>query len=156
MKKSILVFWHAEGRIDRYFSDGRVNKSIGSNHSRGYLVVGVERKMLFAHRLMYADFHGPIAPWMEIDHIDGNKKNNAIGNLRWVTRRQNMQNQKKAPLHNKSSGMLGVSLCKKSNRWYAQIMDNQKHTRIGVFDSKEDAHRAYLEVKRKIHEACTI
>lgn len=45
---------------------------------------------LFVHRIVYTCFHGPIPDGMEIDHLDGNKKNNASSNFEAVTRLENI------------------------------------------------------------------
>ena len=76
-----------------------------------------------------------------IDHIDNDKSNNHISNLRVVTQQENIFNTK-----NK-----GYSFNKEKGKYQAQIMLNKKNIRLGLFDSEEEAHNAYLEKKEKLH-----
>jgi hypothetical protein len=93
-------------------------------------------------------------PIGEIDHIDGDKLNNRIANLRDVDRATNTQNSKKARRNNKSSGLLGSY--KSGNRWQAQIRINGVCMTLGSFGTPEEAHAAYLGAKRLFHPGCTI
>lgn len=73
-----------------------------------------------------------------VDHIDGNKLNNRISNLRWVTNSENTHNQQK---------FKGYS--KKGNRYIARIRVNKKEIYLGCFDTEEQARSAYLEASAK-------
>jgi hypothetical protein len=95
-------------------------------------------------------------PEGEIDHINGNKADNRICNLRDVDRSTNQQNAKKAQSNNKSAGLLGVSLHKSRNKFRAQITYDKKRHHIGYFDTAELAYAAYLSEKRRRHAGCTI
>lgn len=86
---------------------------------------------------------------MEVDHIDGDGLNNQIGNLRIVTKAQNRANSSRNL--NNTSGFKGVSWYKRSQKWRAVILINGKYVHIGLFDSAEDAARAYDETARKYH-----
>tara|TARA_R110000803_G_scaffold41025_1_gene88404 strand:- start:189 stop:677 length:489 start_codon:yes stop_codon:yes gene_type:complete len=77
-----------------------------------------------------------------IDHIDGDKLNNNIGNLRVVTNQENHFNQTRAK---------GYSWFKRDKKWKSEIMLNGKHKHLGYFDNEEDAHNAYIEAKKKYH-----
>lgn len=65
-----------------------------SNHSHGYLAVslhsGNKDRMFLVHRLVVAAFIGPIPPKMEVNHKNGNKKDNRVENLEIVTRQCNI------------------------------------------------------------------
>jgi len=117
----------------------------------GYVIVlipGVGR--FSAHRLAFLFMEGS---WPEyaVDHIDGIKTNNKWSNLRRATKQQNEQNIKK-PYKNNSTGVLGVSFCgKNQSKFEARISFNGAKVHIGVFDSKEEAHKAYIKVKRELH-----
>lgn len=110
----------------KYFKDSRMFKSwntryahkpAGSiNKSSGYIEIRINGKAYLAHRLAYAIYHGK-HPTKVIDHIDGNKLNNIITNLRDVTISQNSRNSSKRT--NNTSGKTGVSYCKRSNKWFA-------------------------------------
>lgn len=120
-----------------------------------YIFISLDSKLYKAHRLAWLYVYGKW-PDMELDHIDGNKKNNSILNLRDVDRKTNSTNERVARKSNLSSGLLGVTWDKVNKKWVSQIMVNGKNKKIGRFATKEQAHLAYLEEKRKLHIGCTI
>lgn len=120
--------------------------------AQGYLEIGVCGGRYRAHRLAWLYVYG-VWPKHDIDHIDGNRANNAIANLRDVTRAVNIQNMRRPKPGNKS-GYLGVAPC--SSRWSAQVHVAGKKRHLGVFDTPELAHAAYVEAKRRLHEGCTL
>lgn len=77
-----------------------------------YKLVRVAGKMRLAHRIVLGAFTGGIRDNMVVDHIDGDKSNNKIGNLRWVTVKENVHNVK-------NSGKCGMP---KVNEW---LIDNK-------------------------------
>ena len=79
-----------------------------------------------------------------IDHIDGNKQNNLIENLRVVTNSQNSWNT----YHTKCKGYYWH---KPNKKFRAVITVNYKRINLGYFDLKEDAHNAYLDAKKIYH-----
>lgn len=95
-------------------------------------------------------------PEFVIDHKDGDPSNNRWLNLRDVKQGRNVENLKKAYPNNKSSGLLGVTLYKPTNRWMASIKVNRVRKHIGYFDTPQEAHQAYLERKRVVHAGCLI
>ncbi len=72
-----------------------------------------------------------------IDHIDNNRKNNNLINLRFATHSQNQQNRSMSK--NNTSGFKGVSWNKNIMKWTAVIEVNYKTIRLGSFINKEDA-----------------
>lgn len=70
----------------------------------GYLRISIQGKNYSVHKLVYETFVGDIPEKMEIDHIDGNKQNNNVDNLRLVTRSDNM----KSAMTNGHSGQISV------------------------------------------------
>lgn len=106
-----------------------------------------------AHRLAWLYVYG-VWPTHEIDHIDGNRANNAIANLRDVTRSVNHENLRRAR-SDSAHGFLGVSPFK-GKWWKARITVNGKWQHLGTFKTPEEAHAAYLEAKRRLHVGCTI
>jgi hypothetical protein len=121
----------------------------------GYTIIRVNKRGYRASRLAWFYVTGK-QPLYDIDHIDGNPRNNSFVNLRDVTTAGNIQNQKKAHSRNKTGGFLGVSKLKSSKRWRARICTNGAQIVIGWFDTPEEAHQAYLNEKRKHHLICTI
>jgi hypothetical protein len=77
----------------------------------------------------------------ELDHINRDKSDNCLSNLRRVTHSENMRNRSKAA--GKSSIYKGVSLIKKTGKWIAQIRAGGQNKKIGIFTKEIDAARAY-------------
>lgn len=121
----------------------------------GYRIITVARKIYLASRLAWLVSTGE---WPEcfIDHINGNKDDNRLNNLRNISRRGNVENQRKAMNRNKSSGLLGVSKGAKDNKWKAKIHSHGCDYQLGRYDTKEEAHLAYVIAKRLLHPGCTI
>ena len=126
----------------------KIGDKAGSKHKDGYLHIFIEGKHYLCHRLAWMYVHGEW-PKKCIDHINGNKKDNRIKNLRDVEVSQNMHNQVNPQKHN-HSGMLGVSWKKSNNKWVAQISVNKKKKHIGYFDERHDAQQAYLKAKKQL------
>ena len=82
-----------------------------------------------------------------IDHIDRNRGNNNITNLRWCTRSENQMNTRKP--NTNTSGYRGVSYDKSKNKWKSSIMINGKPIHLGYFDDPFDAHKIYKNTARK-------
>ena len=116
----------------------------------GSVQLQVGGKLYYAHRIAWLYMTGSW-PKEHIDHIDGNPGNNAWKNLREATNGENMQNQRRCRKDNKSSGLLGVTWSKPAGRWAAQIQINGARKYLGLHDTPELAHAAYLEAKRELH-----
>lgn len=132
---------------------------VGSNaghakQSDGYIYIFLKRRLYLAHRLAWLHIHGAW-PLAEIDHVNGNKSDNRLCNLRDVSRNVNAQNVRSA-LARKSPGLLGTSYNKARRKWVASVKMNGKNHHLGTFTTTDEAHAAYLSAKRKIHEGCTI
>jgi hypothetical protein len=124
----------------------------GCKTTKGYLVVSIDYRLYFAHRLAFLYMTGA-SPNSQIDHIDGNRANNRFENLRDVSRSVNLQNTKRASKNNKT-GLLGVGRC--ANRFRSTIQVSGKPLHLGMFATPELAHAAYIEAKRIHHVGCTI
>lgn len=116
--------------------------------NRGYREVSLFDRKYFAHRLAWAHFYG-VWPTAEIDHIDGDKLNNAIANLREATRQQNQCNC--GPSRVNTSGFKGVTFHKRRGKWLASIKSYGQTHELGFFTDPAEAHRAYAEAAAKLH-----
>ena len=107
-------------------------------------VLGISMK---AHRVIWAIVH---SEWPEfVDHIDGNRSNNRIENLRSVTKAENQQNRKISS--NNTSGHVGVYWRPDKGSWRASIGSDRQN--LGSFRTREEAiaARKAAEVARGYH-----
>lgn len=125
----------------------------GAKAKNGYILIGVFRTKFRAHRLAWFYVHGEW-PKNYIDHKNGIRDDNRITNLREVNFSENCQNVRKA-YKNNTTKALGVSH-DGYGKYRARIQNNYKSTRLGLFSTKEEAHAAYVEAKRKMHSASTL
>ena len=130
-------------------------RPIGTNRPDGYLGVCIDGKDYLVHRVVWLYFNG-VFPIGELDNIDGNRRNNKIGNLRDVSKFVNMQYMRRSKSSKTLGKMLGVNFDKQTGKWRAKIVVAGKSKHLGRFDTEEDAHTAYLSAKRKYHEGCTL
>ena len=132
-----------------------IKKKLGTNasivRSHGYLNICIDSTYYYTHRLAWFYVHGE---WPKvIDHIDGDKTNNRIENLRSVSQKCNVENVLKTRKHNKS-GILGA--VKSKYGFYARLTSQGKQIYLGHYKTAEEAHNVYLKAKRQLHEGCTI
>lgn len=120
----------------------RVGAVAGTAHSGGYLSIKIDGKRYFAHRLAWQYMKGA-QPSDQIDHIDLNKTNNCISNLRVATPKQNSRNTPTRSL----TGLKGVTAVK--SRYIARIKVGRKNVSLGSFDTPQLAHTAYAVAARK-------
>lgn len=122
---------------------------------RGYVSIGIGGKIYKAHRLAWFFVHG-VWPSGQIDHIDRDKSNNRIANLRDVEQSVNQENRGSPRTDNKL-GALGVSTWADGRPGFrAQIKVRGKVRYIGTFDTSEEAHAAYIEAKKNMHAGAVL
>ena len=128
-------------------------KQAGWKASNGYVAVSIAGKKEYVHRVIWAMFYG-YAPKEDIDHINGNRCDNRLENLREASRSKNLQNVKVARVSNKSSGILGVS--RNHNGWRARITLDGVEKSLGTYAIAQDASEAYITAKRELHAGNTL
>ena len=116
-------------------------KRAGHSHKMGYIVLCVERAKIMAHQAAWAYQSGDM-PAGDIDHVNGIKSDNRICNLRVATRSQNMANTSRRSSN--TTGFKGVTMDRRTGRYIAAVHPNGKKRHLGVFDTAEAAHDAYV------------
>lgn len=126
-----------------------VGRVAGAIHkSSGYITMEIDGKHFAAHRLAWFYVHG-VMPSEQIDHINRDKTDNRISNLREATNGQNRSNTISSSKH----GLKGVSYKKwlKEKPWEARITFNKKVRSLGCYATKEEAHEAYCMEAKRLH-----
>lgn len=118
----------------------------GTITNRGYRQIYIDRTPYLAHRLAWFYMNGKW-PEEDIDHINHNRSDNRICNLRAATRSQNSQNRL-LPANNKS-GVLGVHWHSGANKWEAKLFKEKKCIYLGLFDDIELAELVVIEAREK-------
>lgn len=113
-----------------------VGAEAGSIHTDGYRHVEIGRRKFLSHRIVWALVYG-VWPEGFIDHIDHNRMNNKISNLRVVTR---VENNRNASLRaDNTSGAVGVRWHKNSRKWEARVGVSGRLHYLGLFAKFDDA-----------------
>lgn len=147
-----LLDYDAETGVLRWrVSRGRASagKIAGCVNKDGYLGISIKQTSLVVHRVIWLHVHGAW-PTYQIDHINGNKLDNRLVNLRDVPPDINSQNRTVAHTDSKS-GILGVRWHPRDKRWIAQISAHGKWHHLGMFLTAEEAQAAYLDAKQRLH-----
>ncbi len=120
--------------------------------NNGYISVRFNNKSYQTHRIIWKMHNGSDLPFTdyEIDHIDGNRMNNKIDNLRLATRSENGWNITKAGA-NSASGIRGVSWDKRRSKWESKIHVGGHKKFLGYFNSVSEAEEAYIAARFKYH-----
>jgi hypothetical protein len=130
------LFWKA------CYNPASIGKECGWLGNRGYRAFKIGSKMLLTHRVIWFLHHNswPTEDKM-IDHINGNKLDNRLENLRLATRSQNGANRKEHK--NNTSGYRGVHWVKEDKNWRANIKVNNKIKSLGRYKTAEEASEVY-------------
>ena len=140
------------GNVRKVSTGEELRQSVYKEYLRVYLFKNWGRydmvqNTIDVHRLVALTFIPNPFNKRIVDHIDRDKRNNHIDNLRWATHSENGINRS-APKNNKST-KTGVSYNKKSKKWIAQIGLNGENKYLGRFDVFEDAVKARQEAEQK-------
>ena len=152
----VLSYDPTTGLFTRFAANnnGNVKYTAGWIAKNGYGEIRLFSKRYLLHRLAWFYVHGQM-PVDEIDHINGNRADNRIVNLRLATHKQNCENVPLSP-HNKS-GYRGVSWHTKAKKWVVQVGHAKKVHHIGYFDVLEEAAIAAINARNELfthHKTC--
>ena len=142
--KSILVYDKEQGT----FSWVKNGLPAGGKCSQGYTRIKIFGKSHKAHRLALIYEFGYLSIGA-VDHINGNRSDNRIANLRLITNSGNQLNRVNANVQN-DCGFLGVNFNKWANKYAARIQVNGKRVHLGYFLTPEDASKAYNLAKSEM------
>lgn len=145
-----LFDYLSEGVFIRKMSTGPTSLAgqtvAGSAAGRGYKRTWVAGKKYTMHRLIWFWHHGT---WPEaLDHINGNRADNRIENLRECTHTQNMWNAKG---RKSQTGIKGVTWDKRKNRYRVRFRTGGERNSFGYFKTLEEARIAVEAARTKYH-----
>lgn len=148
--KRLYHYDPATGDFTRRITRGRwlAGMKAGSLDAHGYGQLRIGAKNYKLHHLAWLYVYGAL-PNQPLDHIDLNRANNAISNLRYLTPKQHVEHR--GVNKNNKSGFRGVSICGSTGRWVAQIKHNYRIIWLGRFDTPEAASAAYKVAAKKYH-----
>lgn len=128
---------------------GRQVGSLGDGYLKVYVGSGNKPAV---HRIAWLLVHGTLPA--QIDHINGDRQDNRLANLREVVGWSNQQNVRRPTVRNKL-GVLGVS-SSGYGRFFATITSKGKTVHLGTHDTAELAHAVYVKAKRELHAGNTL
>ena len=155
-----LLFWNAREPSD--FVEGKYGASancakwntrwagkpaLTSNNGLGYKIGAVKRRMCRAHRAAWA-IHFCEWPRGEIDHINGDRSDNRISNLRVVDHQSNASNMVLSKAN--KSGFTGVYRSENGQKWIATISSRGKYRCLGTYAKLEDAANARRQAQSEL------
>lgn len=128
------------------FNTLRAGKATGYQSNK-HLVANINGKPHLVHRLAWVVHYGR-NPGV-IDHINLNGCDNRLVNLRECTLSQNQHNRIRNS--NNTSGFKNVAWHGQLNKWRAYIVLNYKQKHLGLFDTPEEAHAAFVKASAEMH-----
>lgn len=131
----------------------KIGEEVGHKYKRGYLQATINYVKYPLHRLIWVLQYG-VWPKGDIDHIDRDRANNRLANLRDVSRSENMQNAGVSSAN--WSGYTGVAWDKSKCLWVAQIKANGKQLFLGRFKDPAAASTAYQAAKLIYHPTAPV
>jgi HNH endonuclease/AP2 domain len=124
------------------YGNNAVGKQAGTVKKNGYIRIQFKGRVYAAHRIAWMLVHGQDPGELQLDHINGNRSDNRLSNLRLVDNQVNAFNRAAAK---------GVSFHKATSKWEARIGINGQRRHLGLYESFDDARQAYLAAKQKYH-----
>ena len=114
----------------------------------GYLRISINYEKYRAHILAWVIINGSW-PERDIDHINLDRSDNRICNLRLSEDGGNSKNCPKRK--DNKTGYKSVHFCKRDKKYIARIQNNGKRIIVGYFSTPEEAHEAYKEAALRLH-----
>lgn len=127
------------GRLAWINPEKMAGRKVEGPSKRGYWTCWIGGQTHGSHRIAYAIYYGQ-HPKGQIDHINGDRGDNRIINLRDVTVRTNSSNQPKQ----RAGKLVGGTYLKKENLWVAAIAIKGRTIRLGKFTTEQEAHESYI------------
>ena len=141
------LFTYKDGDLYWKVLNKKRNTIAGNINNHGYRIVHLGSKIYSAHRIVYMMQHGALPD--RLDHIDGNKLNNRIENLRPATRSENAFNTK--PPSTNKSGSKNVFYSVGNKAYRVSLVINGKKKHIGYYKDLELADLVATEARNKYH-----
>jgi hypothetical protein len=113
----------------------------------GYITVRINKKSYYAHRLVFLMHKGYLPK--TIDHINGDRADNRIENLRAASAQQNQHNRRMSK--NNTSGYKGVSWNIVMKKWHAYIYLESKRINLGHYNTPEEADAVVRKAREELH-----
>ena len=147
-KRRSYLFFNSDRAAKSWNTRFANKKALTAPDNKGYLHGNIFGRKFRAHTIVWAICTGS---WPEnfIDHINLNKSDNRIENLRDATGSQNQFNHRLRS--DNTSGFKGVAWCKRDKKWKASIRVYGKNKSLGYYDNPEDAYKAYCNASRIHH-----
>jgi hypothetical protein len=143
------LFAYIDGKLIRKTGrKGEIGSFAGCIHKgTGYVHVKINHRAYKMHRVVFLLHHGYLPEI--VDHIDGDKTNNRIENLRAANKQENCMNQKIRSTN--SSSIKGVSWHKTNKKWKVALCKNYKSFYYGTYADKELAELVAIEATNLLH-----
>jgi hypothetical protein len=147
--KTGVFTWRYRESQPPQWSSQFVGKRAGSLKSHGYRYISIKNTRHAEHRLVWLYVYGSLpGPGLHVDHINGQRDDNRLKNLRVLPRADNLVNC--GPSSRNTSGVKGVGWNKKEKKWQAYICRHRKQIHLGWFSDFDDAAKARRKAEKSI------
>lgn len=145
LPSGILIFKNRDG--DSRFNTRWAGRTVsGTPNGKGYERVRVHGRLAYIHRIVWK-MHFDNEP-VQVDHINGNRSDNRIENLRPASHAENARHSRR---NTSATGMKGVTAARRDGKFEARIKYDGKQRHLGTFDTAEAAASAYDDASRVLH-----